>query len=784
MPAVGLLGLALLALAAAWHQSLLWSWLVEDAAISFTYARNLVHGHGLVHYPGAEPVEGYSNPTWVALLALLFVSGADLFDLARGLGLATGTAAVIVAGLLARRLHGPGPGATPAALIAAAFLAASTHHATWSASGLENPLFALLLLGGGLALAAGRDATGGLLFALLGLTRPEGAMYGLLAGGWLLFGSPRRLQRWAPAFLLPLLAFEAARLWYFAWPLPNTYYAKAGQGGVLERLDPSSGGMRYLSRHLREHALPWLVPAALPGLFGRRGDPPGLRALLLAWIAAAAFFAAWSGGDWMKGARWLSFLLPPLCVLAGLGLARLLPRAGAPRHLALALSLALVAAWSLPQVRATLAYARKPETSPMAVRARMVHARDLQADLLLERPTWLDIDMGATTTWSGMVVVDYGRLLDVPMAHHRYRPDVLEEHLTRWHHLDMGHLHGKWAQRTRLGEQDWWRRDMVEVAGYPLKRREEDRHGGIWVRREHLAPPAWQRATEALATLPPAGEGLVYVTSRTWVDQVGAGLTFLLDVGLAAVGPVQGVRVIRVELVDAAGQVAESWQVEAGRAWYPAPQWRRGETVRTRGVFRTAADRAPGDYRLRVGVEGSPWVDAGPLRVLSPDQAEEELERARAAAETTAQAGDCEGAVDSWEALRLRTPRDARRTAASRRRLADALGDCLAHRLQTASDSAASESVASDTAAQDLPLLVAWQPDTDRTRALVRTHADRWWAQAEAARKAGDARGATALYDRVLRVDPTRTWARRRKEELRAMGPVDGAPSSHSEDSP
>ncbi|MCK6504249.1 hypothetical protein L6R53_12745 [Myxococcota bacterium] len=764
----GALGLALLATLAAAHQALLWEWLVEDAAISFTYARNLVNGHGLVHYPGAEPVEGYSNPTWVALLALLFVSGVDHFDLARGLGMVTGTAAVVVAGLLARRLAGPGPGATPAALLAAGLLAASTHHATWSASGLENPLFTLLLLAGGLALVAGRDAAAGLLFALLGMTRPEGAMYGLLAGGWLLLAGPRRLLRWAPTFLLPLLCFEAARLWYFAWPLPNTYYAKAGHGGILDRLDPTSPGMRYLLRHLREHALPWLLPAALLGLWGR-----GPRLLLLGWAAAAAFFTAWSGGDWMKGARWLSMLVPPLCVLGGLGLARLAPRRGLSRWGGLALAAALAVAWAAPQVRATQAYARKPETSPMSVRPRMIHARDIQGDLLLERPTWLDIDMGATTTWSGMVVVDYGRLLDVPMAHHRYRPDVLEEHLTRWHRIDLAHLHGRWAQRTRLAEQPWWRQEMIEVAGYPLKRPEDDRHGGIWVRREHLAPPAWQRTGEALAAAPPAGPGLVFVAAQVGADRVGAGRTFLVDVGLAAVAEVDGPRVIRVELVDTAGAAVESWRVEAGRAWFPAPRWRRGETVRTRGVFRTDPDRAPGAYRLRAGVEGGPWTDLGTLEVLAPAQADAALEEARAAVEEVARSGRCDEAIGAWEGLRLRTPRDGSATAASRRRVAAAVGACLRARMDA------------DPAriAQDLPLLVAWQPQAPQTRARVRQHADRWWDQAEAARRAGDAAGATARYDLLLRVDPTRTWARRRKEELRADGPVSPVPA-HSASSP
>lgn len=41
---------------------------IEDAGISFAYARNLAQGDGLVSYPGGERVEGYSNALWVFLL--------------------------------------------------------------------------------------------------------------------------------------------------------------------------------------------------------------------------------------------------------------------------------------------------------------------------------------------------------------------------------------------------------------------------------------------------------------------------------------------------------------------------------------------------------------------------------------------------------------------------------------------------------------------------------------------------------------------------------------------
>jgi len=45
--------------------------LFDDAMISMTYARSLANGDGLVWHPGAERIEGFSNPLWVGFMALL-----------------------------------------------------------------------------------------------------------------------------------------------------------------------------------------------------------------------------------------------------------------------------------------------------------------------------------------------------------------------------------------------------------------------------------------------------------------------------------------------------------------------------------------------------------------------------------------------------------------------------------------------------------------------------------------------------------------------------------------
>ena len=75
---IGLLGLAHYLLFCIPQQ-----FFIEDSAISFAYARNLVDGHGLVTYPGGERVEGYSNPTWTFLIALFYAMGVPVWTSAK-----------------------------------------------------------------------------------------------------------------------------------------------------------------------------------------------------------------------------------------------------------------------------------------------------------------------------------------------------------------------------------------------------------------------------------------------------------------------------------------------------------------------------------------------------------------------------------------------------------------------------------------------------------------------------------------------------------------------------
>jgi len=56
---------------------------IEDAAITFAYARNVVEGQGFATFPGGERVEGFSNPLWTFILAALYAVKIDPFIAAK-----------------------------------------------------------------------------------------------------------------------------------------------------------------------------------------------------------------------------------------------------------------------------------------------------------------------------------------------------------------------------------------------------------------------------------------------------------------------------------------------------------------------------------------------------------------------------------------------------------------------------------------------------------------------------------------------------------------------------
>jgi arabinofuranosyltransferase len=139
-------GLELLALLllSAWvvFQTALLDWKLDDAFISFAYARNWAAGAGVVFNPG-ERVEGYTSFLWVLLMAQVLRAGGDPLSASTIVGGACAVGCVSVAWGLARSMLEPT--LRPLALLSALIVAAHPSLALWAASGMETLLFSLLL---------------------------------------------------------------------------------------------------------------------------------------------------------------------------------------------------------------------------------------------------------------------------------------------------------------------------------------------------------------------------------------------------------------------------------------------------------------------------------------------------------------------------------------------------------------------------------------------------------------------------------------------------------------
>lgn len=226
------------------HSLLFRDWIVDDAGISFAYARNLAEGLGLVSQPGAAPVEGYSNFTWVILLTPFFL--LKLFDptiTPKILSLALVLLSFVFLHLTFRAISPRYNLVTAGVLL---LLAINTSFVVWTTSGLENPLLVLLMT---LFLYSIIKYNGdkanqrhlivlGVLAALIAMTRPDGiAYFFVLPAFWLLSLAFWRqpVKKVLTATLIYSTAFACLfgvflifRRLYFGDLFPNTYYAKGG----------------------------------------------------------------------------------------------------------------------------------------------------------------------------------------------------------------------------------------------------------------------------------------------------------------------------------------------------------------------------------------------------------------------------------------------------------------------------------------------------------------------------------------------------------------------------
>lgn len=389
--------------------------LFDDALISMSYARNLVDGFGLNWARFGEPVEGFTNPLWVAAMVAV-----EILPLAQTvkplavqlLSLALLAVNVVVIRLIVVRHFGFGPGWwLPATIATAAYFPLNL----WGMMGMESSLQALLTA---LAVLLACDALRAerlrltplcVVLAAALLLRMDMALLGVAIMPFLVwrFGLTRdNLAEWirgGAVALAPMALYVAFRLLYFGDLWPNTYYLK--MTGIPTEARILRGWL------VAVEAFAWTAwlwgPVLIASLALARRRPQ--FALAASVVLLRLVYAIYVGGDAYEDAlshgpnRFVAPVLPIAFALAN-GLLNLALGGRTMRMPITAQTSAVLALTVLapflpgPDLETRVALLLQRDRSPHQI----LHARTLAEMLALRRETGNAPQTRVATMWAGM----------------------------------------------------------------------------------------------------------------------------------------------------------------------------------------------------------------------------------------------------------------------------------------------------------------------------------------------------------------------------------------------
>jgi hypothetical protein len=606
---------------------------------------------------------------------------------------------------------------------------------------------------------------------------------------------------------------------YFAQELPATFYAKVGTP-EQRPLDATSRGWTQLFAFAYDTGSVLLVPLIAVGASGARewrwvtgpvaaalvalaagtgsiwpvvlllvGLPAtaiGRRSPILvaaALISVGCAFQVGSGGDWMRGYRWMSLVTVPGAMLIGAGIVEL-----GERFEGLRIPTVVFAALAaLPQGWFVARYARDPEVSPAQVVDRLNHwltvARKLQIDRKLRI---VDHDMGGMLYYGAPFaqIRDTRGLVDLPFALYGADAGVVRHELFGENPFDVAHAHA--STQTALARLPEFRQQFVEIEGYGANHS----HRGQFVRRSLILDPPGQRWTGGVLHVRFAG-GLSIEGFDAPSPEVGPGAGLYFELAVDRGARTEPFRLLGF-LTDGERVIA-SWDLPPAYDWVPVERWAPGE--RFHGRFSVPVPEDAPDGPLELGlvafdadgsvlpaqavtapafVPGKPVLAAGEVRIsgVATIVSRDEMGRLALADKTDALAaaggGLCEDAERSWMlALRHRT-RSAQWRDSNRPPVARAIAACWARR----AGAGLQEGDELLDRVRELERARSWDP---RARDV--------WTEAEqiGAIAHGRAIGTEDPIVRfqwaeaAVRADPRRSWDRRLAERTRATWVARGA---------
>ncbi|MBI5052487.1 MAG: hypothetical protein HZB52_04385 [Chloroflexi bacterium] len=280
---------------------------IDDAYITFRYARNIVNGIGFVYNAG-EYVLGTTTPLYTLLMAALsFILRSQNFPT---IALWVNALADAITCVLLIALGETLSGQKRVGVAAALLYAVAPFSVTFAVGGMETSLFVLWIILISL-LYLRRHPAYALCAALALLTRPDALIFILplfafqfLESIWrafkenregaknaknyqLLITNPQSLSRLtlhASLFLLPIITWALFAAYYFGSPLPHTITAK----GFAYQLNPQEGFVR-LWQHYANPFMEFVTFEKIP--YGNFWVLPGIIIYFsLSLIAILKFF--------------------------------------------------------------------------------------------------------------------------------------------------------------------------------------------------------------------------------------------------------------------------------------------------------------------------------------------------------------------------------------------------------------------------------------------------------------------------------------------------------------
>lgn len=249
---------------------------IDDAYITYRYARNILAGEGFTYNPG-EFIQGTTTPLYTLLIALigLFFGGpqAPFPQVALFINILSDALTVLMVWKLSVEISSPLAGVATAIVWAIA-----PFSVTFAIGGLETSFFVLTLTSAVYFYVTGKMRFSATLTSLCVLTRPDGLILAMLLVGHRLldliknqppedspsneFKSKMLIE--AALLIIPILVWFSFAWFYFGNPIPHSVLAKS----QAYNLSPTAAFTRFL-QHL---ATPFLGHH----LFGRWWIAAGL----------------------------------------------------------------------------------------------------------------------------------------------------------------------------------------------------------------------------------------------------------------------------------------------------------------------------------------------------------------------------------------------------------------------------------------------------------------------------------------------------------------------------